>query len=144
MANKDFVGSWNRSTQPRKQRKYRYNAPLHVRQKLISSHLSPELRKKYGCRNVAVRTGDKVRVMRGQFAKKEGKVERVNLKREEISVFGMDVIKRDGTKLLAAIHPSNIMIIELNLSDKKRKESLERSNHGLKDNAEARKSKEAK
>ena len=32
-----------KSKQPRKQRKFLYNAPLHVRRKIMSAHLSKEL-----------------------------------------------------------------------------------------------------
>ena len=45
---KDWNKTWNSSTQPRKQRKFRHNAPIHIRRKLMSSTLSKELRKKYG------------------------------------------------------------------------------------------------
>ena len=54
-----------------------------------------ELREKYGTRNVQLRTGDKVKVMRGQFAKKEGKVEKIFLKRGEVYVTGIENIKKD-------------------------------------------------
>lgn len=128
MVKNSFAKTWKKSTQPRKQRKYRYNAPLHVKQKLVHVHLSADLRKKYVTRNVQVRKGDKVKVMRGQFAKKEGKVERVDLKREKVYVTGIEVIKKEGTKLPVALNPTNLMIIDLELSDKKRKAKLENKN----------------
>ena len=56
-----FSTTWNASKQPRKQRKYRYNAPLHTKQKFLQVHLSPELRKKYSLRNILVKKGDKVK-----------------------------------------------------------------------------------
>lgn len=43
------------SKQPRKQRKERFNAPLHVRQKLMHAMLSPELRKEYKKRSAQVK-----------------------------------------------------------------------------------------
>lgn len=120
-----FTPSWKRSIQPRKQRLYRYNAPLHIKQKFMHVHLSPELRKKYSTRNTQLKKGDKVKVMRGQLRKKEGKVERINLKREHVFITGIEKIKKEGTKLLVAFQPSNLMITELNLEDKKRKQKLE-------------------
>jgi large subunit ribosomal protein L24 len=120
-----FTTSWNRSTQVRKQRKYRYNAPLHIKQKLLSVHLSADLRKKYGARNITVRSGDKVKVMRGQFAKKEGKVDRINLKDEKVFIAGIEIVKKEGAKIGVGFNPSNLQILELDLSDKKRKEKLE-------------------
>ena len=88
-------------------------------------HLSPELRKKYGLRNIQIRKGDKVKVLRGQFKKQEGKVDRVLIKKERVSVNGVEYIKKDGTKILALLVPSNLLLIELDLSDKKRKQKIE-------------------
>ena len=120
-----FAKSWKKSTQPRKQRMYRYNAPLHIKQKFMHVHLSPELRKKYSLRNTQLKKGDKVKIMRGQFRKKEGRVERISLKKEQVFITGIEKIKKEGTKLLVAFQPSNLMLTELNLDDKKRKQKLE-------------------
>ena len=125
MKRKNFSTTWKRSVQPRKQRKYRYDAPLHIRQKFMNVHLSPELRKKHSLRNIQLRKGDKVKVIVGDFKKKEGKVERINLKREKVFVSGVEKIKKDGTKLLVGLSPSNLMITELKIEDKKRKQKLE-------------------
>jgi large subunit ribosomal protein L24 len=133
MVKKSFSTTWKKSTQPRKQRKYRYNAPLHVKQKILHVHLSPELRKKYGFRNVQIKKGDKVKILKGKFAKKEGKVEKVSLKREKVFVTGIEVIKKEGTKLPAPLTHSNLMIIDLDLSDKKRKQKLESKNNTSKE-----------
>jgi len=117
-----------KSVQPRKQRKFRYNAPLHYRQKFLHVHLSPELRKKYTFRNIQLKVGDKAKVLRGNFKKKEGKVEKINLKREHVLITGLERIKKEGAKMLVPFHPSNLMITELNLDDKKRKAKLEGKN----------------
>ncbi|MBS3123395.1 50S ribosomal protein L24 [Candidatus Woesearchaeota archaeon] len=132
MSKKDFSTSWKSSTSPRKQRKFRYNAPLHWKQKLLHAHLSPELRKKYVTRSLQIRKGDKVKIMRGQFAKKEGKVERIELKRLRVYVTGMNIIKKDGNKLLFPLSPEKLMITELDLTDKLRKEKLEQKKSGSK------------
>ncbi len=89
-----FTSTWNRSVQPRKQRKYRYNAPLHVKQKFVRAHLSPALRKKHGMRSVRVRSGDTVKIVRGTYRGKEGKVDRVNVNQGRIFVQGIEVIKK--------------------------------------------------
>ena len=120
----EFVKTWNKSTQPRKQRKFRYKAPLQIRQKLVRVNLYKDLRQKRGKRNAQICVGYKVKIMRGQFAKKEGKVERVDLKREKVYVTSIEKIKKNGTKFLVALSPSNLMIVELNLKDKKRKAKL--------------------
>ncbi|MAE42849.1 50S ribosomal protein L24 [Candidatus Woesearchaeota archaeon] len=121
-----FSTSWKNSIQPRKQRKYRYNAPLHIKQKFVNVHLSTELRKKHNKRNIGLRKGDKVKVMRGQFKNKEGKVDQVNLKKTQVYVEGIEITKKDGTKTRYPLHPSNLMIAELNMDDKMRQKSLER------------------
>lgn len=125
MRKEKFSKAWKGSSQPRKQHKYRFRSPLHIKQKLMHVHLSPELRKKYALRNCQTRIGDKVKILRGQFRKKEGRIERINLKRGQVFITGAERIKKEGTKLLVPIHPSNLMIIELNLDDKKRRQKIE-------------------
>ena len=115
-----------RSRQPRKQRRAYFNAPLHKRQKLMSAPLSPELREKYGVRNLPVRVGDKVRVMRGDFKGHEGKVVKVDLKRYRIYVDGVVIKKASGETVFRPLHPSKVMIVELDLKDPWRKKIIER------------------
>ena len=63
------------TTQPRKQRKERYTAPLHKRQKYVHAPLSKALREELKKRNAQLRKGDTVKVMRGDHAGTEGAVE---------------------------------------------------------------------
>jgi large subunit ribosomal protein L24 len=126
-----FSTSWIASVQPRKQRKYRYNAPLHARHKFLNAHLSKELREKYGKRSVPVRKGDEVLIMRGNFAKKKGKVLKVDLRRCRITVENINRAKKDGTKVNVYLNPSNLMIQTLNLGDVKRLKRVKRE--GTKD-----------
>jgi large subunit ribosomal protein L24 len=121
-----FSKTWKASKQVRKQRKYRYNAPLHLRGKFLNVHLSKELIKKYNKRALRVRKGDKVRILRGNFKKKEGKVERVDSKTSKVYVSKIEMERKDGTKSLRPLDPSNLMIIELISEDKNRKKILER------------------
>lgn len=123
---KRFSTKWKSSKQVRKQRKYRYNAPLHIRQKFVHVHLSKELRKKYGKRNAGLRKGDKVKIVRGQFKKHTGNVERVDLKGIRVYVSGAEVTKKDGNKAMYPIDPSNMIITELNLDDKMRQRIIGR------------------
>ena len=125
-----FSKKWKASKNPRKQRKYRYNAPLHILRKFLSAHLSQDLMKKYKTRNIPLRSGDTVKLLRGQFKKVVGKITKVNLKKGKVYVEGVQLTKRDGTKAYYPIHPSNLQIQELNLTDKKRKEKWEKiTNH---------------
>ena len=123
---KEFSKAWKSSKNPGKQRKYRIKSPLHIKRKLLSAHLSKELRKRYGKRNIVLRKGDKVKVLSGQFKKHENKVEIINITKSRIFVNGIEITKKDGSKKQVAIHPSNLMITELNLDDKLRMKILER------------------
>ena len=123
---KSFSKTWKSSKKPRKQRKYRLSAPLHIKQKFTHVHLSKELRKKHGKRSISLRKGDKVKVICGDYRKHEGKIERIDLKKTLAFVSGIEVTKRDGTKILLGLHPSNLMITELNLDDKLRQKALGR------------------
>ncbi len=117
---KKFSTKWKASSQPRKQRKYSANAPLHIKRKLLSVNLSKELRKKHGRRNIPARKGDTVKIMVGTFRKKTGKILSIDTKNSKIKIEGITVKKQDGSKANVKIHPSNLQIIELNLTDKKR------------------------
>lgn len=121
-----FSKTWKSSKQVRKQRKYRYNAPFHLKGEFLNVHLSEELRKKYGKRAIRVRKGDKVRILRGNSKKKEGKVERVTMKKSRVYVTNIEMERKDGTKSLRPLNPSNLMILELGTEDKNRKKTLER------------------
>ncbi|MBI2662512.1 50S ribosomal protein L24 [Candidatus Woesearchaeota archaeon] len=126
MTKRKFSKNWKQSAQARKQRKYRFNAPLHIKQKFMHVHLSKELRAKHGTRAIQLRKGDKVKVTRGQYNKKEGKVDHINLKRERVYIVGLEMIKKSGSKVQLPFHPSNLVIVDLELSgDKYRKEKLE-------------------
>nr|AJS12386.1 50S ribosomal protein L24P [uncultured archaeon] len=92
----------------------------------MSAHLSEELIKKYKRRNISVKKGDKIIIMRGQFKGKLGLINKVNLRKLRIYVDGAEIAKKDGTKSFYPIHPSNVLIKELNLEDKERKKSVER------------------
>ena len=120
MVKSKFSKTWKSSKQPRKQRKYLHNAPLHLRHKLMASTLSKDLRKKYGIRNIEVRKGDEVKVMRGKFKKKTGKIGKVDITRTRISIDGIERAKKEGSKIPVWFHPSKIMIINLDLEDRKR------------------------
>jgi len=113
------------SKKPSKQRKYFFNAPLHKRAKIMSVHLSKELREKYKVRAVPIRKGDKVRVVRGDAKGMEGKVIRVDRKRYFVYIEGITREKQSGETGHIPIHYSSLIITELDLSDKWRRRKLE-------------------
>ena len=117
---RNFSTSWISSSQPRKQRKYRFEAPFHIKHKFLSAHLSKELRAKHKIRSLPVRVGDEVLVMRGAFATKKGKIAKVNLKKSRVTVEGITRKKIDGSKLNVYLDPSKLQIISLKLDDARR------------------------
>lgn len=117
---KVFSKNWKASKQPRKQRKYQANAPLHIKRGFLSANLSKELRDKHKPRNLPLRKNDVVKVMRGKFKGNKGKVLTVDPKELKIEVEGLQVQKKDGSKVNINMRPSNLQITELNEDDNKR------------------------
>jgi len=113
-----------KTTQPRKQRKMLYQGPAHLRHKTLSAPLSPSLKASHKVNSVPIRSGDTVRVMRGDRKGTEGKVTRIDQKKYRIFIEGITREKVDGTTTLIPIHPSKLMITSLNLDDKWRRKSL--------------------
>jgi len=117
----EFNKSWNSSVQPRKQVKFRANAPNHIKRKFMGSPLDKALKEKYGRRTIEVRKGDEVKIMRGQFKGKQGKVGEVDVKNTRLQVEGVQRAKKmGGEKLITWFHPSKVKIIILNVEDKRR------------------------
>jgi large subunit ribosomal protein L24 len=119
-------------TKPTKQRKMLHQAPDHVRHRLFAAHFSPELRATHIVKSLPVRSGDSIRVMRGDHKGFEGKITRIDLKKYRIYVEGLTREKVDGTTVFVPVHPSKVMITRLNLDDKWRKKILERKQKGQK------------
>jgi large subunit ribosomal protein L24 len=111
---------------PRKQRKLLHNAPAHLRHKLMAAPLSPQLTASKSVKTLPVRKGDTVRIMRGDNKGFEGKISRVDLKNYRIYLEGLTREKVDGTTIFLPVHPSKVMIKNLNLNDKWRKAIVER------------------
>jgi len=119
--------SWNASKQPRKQRKFRAQAPLHVKHKFLSAHLSETLRTSTKRRSLPIRKGDEVLVMRGASKGVRANVEKVSLTKGKIYLSGVNVKKVDGSEVLRPFQPSNLLITKLNTDDKARKTILDRT-----------------
>ncbi|MCD6478206.1 MAG: 50S ribosomal protein L24 [Candidatus Aenigmarchaeota archaeon] len=114
------------SSQPRKQRKMLYEAPLHKRQKLVSVNLDKDLRERFNRRSMPVRVGDKVEVVRGKFKGMRSKVKKVDLRKLMVTLEDVKMKKVDGTEINVPIHPSNLKLIEPDMSDRKRQKIVER------------------
>ncbi len=102
-----------KSSKPRKQRKARYDAKLHQRKKWVRVHVARVLRKTAKGRNIGVRTGDTVKVLRGDKKKTQGKVKRVDVRKGRVFVEGVFVKTGDGKEKLLPLQPSNLLIVEM-------------------------------
>jgi len=111
---------------PRKQRKRLFNAPAHIRHKLMAAPLSNELAASRGAKTLPVRKGDTVRILRGDNKGFEGKVSRVALNEYRIYLEGLTREKVDGTNIFLPVHPSKVQIRNLNMEDGWRKDILTR------------------
>ena len=112
---KKFSTSWKSSKQKRKQRKYSFEMPYHLKHKALSSNLSMDLRKRYSTRNFPLRKGDTVKVIKGSFKGKQGKVTGIEEKRNRAYVENLQISKKDGSKINFPFKPFSLQIIELDL-----------------------------
>ncbi|GJJ12634.1 60S ribosomal protein L26 [Clathrus columnatus] len=113
------------SSSRRKSRKAHFSAPSSVRRKIMSSSLSKELRGKYNTRSIPVRKDDEVRIVRGKYAGREGKVVQVYRKKWVLHIDRVQRDKSNGATAPIGIHPSKVVITALKL-DKDRRAILER------------------
>jgi len=116
------------STKPRTQRKRAANAPLHEKRIRTASHLAPEVHDKAKGRlprALPVRKGDTVRIMRGGFRGKEGKVVSVDRVRGTVVVEGVTLEKVDEKKVARPLHASNLLIIRMDDTDAWRRRKFE-------------------
>jgi len=114
------------SKKPNKSRKAQYNMPLHKRAKAIAGHLNEKLKKELNKRSIPLRKNDTVKVVRGSNKGKTGKIIEVN--RTSMKIFIEKIIgkKSDGTEYKIAIDPSNVVVIEIDKSDKKRTKNVKK------------------
>src|SRR5437667_125090 len=106
------------SRKPRTQRKRAANAPLHTKRIMASSHLAPEIHDKSKAhlpRALPVRKGDTVRIMRGGFRGKEGKVVSVDRVHGTVVIEGITIEKVDEKKVARPLHASNLLIVRMAL-----------------------------
>uniref|UniRef100_H0XP23 KOW domain-containing protein n=1 Tax=Otolemur garnettii TaxID=30611 RepID=H0XP23_OTOGA len=105
--------------------KRHFNAPSHIRRKLMSSPLSKELRQKYNVQSMPIRKDDEVQVVRGHYkGQQTGKVQFYR-KKYVIYIQQVQREKANGTTVHVGIHSSKVVITRLKL-DKDHKKILER------------------
>jgi len=124
------------SSSRRKSRKAHFSAPSSIRRKIMSSALSKELRTKHNTRSLPIRKDDEVRIVRGKFRGREGKVVQVYRKKWVIHVDRVQRDKSNGASAPIGIHPSNVVITNIKL-DKDRRAILDRKDRKKSDSASA-------
>lgn len=114
------------SRKPRKQRYRLFNAPLHKKRKWISAHLAENLLLKYDRRSLPVVKGDTVKVMRGNFRGHEDKIAKVHVRDQTVEIEGVVITTAKGEKIAKPIHANTLLITKLNVTDRWRREKLEK------------------
>ncbi len=114
------------SSKPVKVRKDLANSPIREKGlELARAMLSTDLKAKYATNSVRVRPGDNVKLVRGEYAGVEGKIQKVFPQEGRITVEGVTREKIAGGTTPLRIHTSNVVVTGLNLDDKFRRKKLE-------------------
>ena len=113
------------SSSPRKSRKAFHQGPLHKKKRTMHAHVADDLMEKYDIWTVRVHKGDTVKVMRGSYAGHTAKVTSVDTKKRVIFIEKVTSIKADGKETARPMHPSNVLVTKLDLTDPYRKTQLE-------------------
>ena len=139
------------SSLPRRQRKAHFTASNVLRRKQMAAQVDPKLRERMANRgkkskayprSLPVRKGDRVRVVRGQEyignnppvkirdppRGRAHRVTGVNTRNRKIFVEGKTYEKADGSKVPFPIDPSNVVIVNPDWSDPRRRRIISRIN----------------
>ncbi|GAA5862712.1 hypothetical protein JCM8547_003521 [Rhodosporidiobolus lusitaniae] len=100
----------------RKAHKAHFSAPSSVRREIMSAPLSKELREKYSKRSIPVRKDDEVKIVRGTYKGREGKITQVSRKSWSITVDRVEREKSGGAAVPIKIHPSKVQVVALKLN----------------------------
>ncbi|WFD35611.1 60S ribosomal protein L26A [Malassezia cuniculi] len=113
------------SSSSRVNRKAHFQAPGHIRRKIMSAPLNKELRGEHGIRSLPIRKDDEVIVVRGSSKGSEGKIVQVYRKKWVVHVERLQREKSNGATVPIPVHPSNVVITKIKL-DKDRKNTIAR------------------
>jgi large subunit ribosomal protein L24 len=93
--------------------------------KMLRAPLSSDLKSKYGKNSIRIRTGDSVRLIKGEYSGVEGKVQKVYPSEGRITIEGVTREKIAGGTTPIRIHAANVLVTGVNLDDKFRRAKLE-------------------
>lgn len=107
---------------PDSERKKRYHAKLHKKRDFLHVHISKELRKsmKSKTRSVLARKGDNVKVMRGSFKGKNGKISSIATLRCKIFIEGFNRKTLRGKEVPVPFEPSNLLLVGVEMSQSRK------------------------
>jgi len=106
------------SSSRRKARRRHYNAPSHIRRKIMGVALSKQLCREYGVPRLTlpIRRDDVVKVITGKFKEETpSKVVRVHRKKYRLFVENIQREKANGAQVKVPVHYSNVVITKLKL-----------------------------
>merc|ERR1711879_679647 len=106
-------------------RKAHFDAPGHIRRKIMSAPLSKELRSQHGIRSIPIRKDDEVTVVRGASRGSEGRIVQVYRAKWVVHIERLQKEKANGATVAVPVHPSNVVITKIRM-DKDRKNMLAR------------------
>lgn len=109
------------SSARRTSRRNHFQAHSTARAKIMSAGLSKELREKHSVRAVPIRKDDEVKVVRGTYAGRDGKVIACYRKKYVIHVERITDTKINQQTYQVPIHPSNVEITKLHLDPDRKK-----------------------
>ena len=107
------------------QRKLQLGAPSSIKRRLMSCHLSKTLRAEHKLRALPIKRGDEVKILKGKFKGRGGKVVQVYRRRNVIHVDKIQREKQNGQTVFCPIRPSYCVIEKL-LNNKDRKKTIDR------------------
>jgi large subunit ribosomal protein L26e len=117
----------NKTSSRRKMRKAHFGATSVERRLRMSAPLSKELFLRHHVRSMPLRKDDEVKVTRGKFAGKEGKITQCYRKKYVVHVERCTFDKKNGQTINVGINASNVVITKLKM-DKSRAAILDRKN----------------
>merc|ERR1711862_161081 len=106
----------NVTSSRRKNRRAHFQAPSHLKYKLMSVHLSKEMREKHAIRCMPVRKDDEVMIVRGKNKGHSGKVTDVYRRRWCLYIDGLSKNKPNGQPVRVPIDASNCVLTKIKLT----------------------------
>ncbi|MFW9991554.1 MAG: 50S ribosomal protein L24 [Candidatus Odinarchaeota archaeon] len=118
----------HKTKSPKKNRRRVRNQPLHRNRKKLNVSLSADLREKHGIRNLPVRKGDVVSLIKGKdtLIGEKKRVMTVSTSKMKLQIDGVKLNKTDGTEVLRWVSPANIKIVQLGKVDQFRQKIIDR------------------